>query len=172
MGRLWTTYTHFCLSTSGPQRLERPPRPMPCLEFAECKAVAAAAARHWCGQHCVSLAYQKMAMAALNGHWMSLGKLRPQMIFGFAFGNKRFSDLEKYIIHLHFVKTRVHTYVTQIWCIHFHNVLRLLCKLEKNCKWKENSMHTVRKWFSCQEEIKYEFLLPDISPSHSGLVTW
>ena len=62
-------------------------------------------------------------------------------------------------------------YVTQIWCIHFHNVLRLLCKLEKNCKWKENSMHTVRKWFSCQEEINYEFLLPDISPSHSGLVT-
>ena len=95
-------------STSGPKMLERPPRPMPCLEFAECKAVAAAAARHWCGQHCVSLAYQKMAMAALNGHWMSLGKLRPQMIFGFAFGNERFSDLEKYMIHLHFVKTRVH----------------------------------------------------------------
>ena len=53
------------INITGPPRLARPPRLRPCLDFAELKAVAAAAACRWCGRHCGGLAWQKMTVVAL-----------------------------------------------------------------------------------------------------------
>ena len=50
---------------SGPPRLTKPPRPRPCLDFAEQKMAAAVEARRWCVHHCAGLACQKLAVAAL-----------------------------------------------------------------------------------------------------------
>jgi hypothetical protein len=66
--------------------------------------VAAAAACHWCGRHC-ELPWWSWIWS-LNECLLVNSGLK--CFFWFAFGNERFSDLEKYIIHLHFLKTRVH----------------------------------------------------------------